>query len=361
MNIVHIAYLDHFRSDGIMTVLDSLVREQKILGHGVYILNICNKKIIDKEEVHLNHFIDFRLQIDTIKPDVVIFHSIYWFAYYRFAKYLRKIEIPYLVQTHGGTVSEAQRRKCWKKIPVNILFVHTFIHNSAGVIYLNQQECDKCIFKRQRRSQYIIPNGIQNADISIIPNSFQKKNLNFIFLSRIDINQKGIDYLLKAWMKFRKESVVNCHLYIYGDIQTKKDKSIFYRLLEECDDSVSYHGQVRGGAKASVFIDADVFVLTSRFEGMPMSVLEALSYGLPCLISPNTNMQYIIQNNDCGWVTELNAEFIKNSLLHIVQENSERMNRLKQNAISTASSFSWSNIAQVSIRAYQSVLLRSEK
>ena len=52
----------------------------------------------------------------------------------------------------------------------------------------------------------------------------------------------------------------------------------------------SYMGGVYGDNKVKVLLDTDIFILTSRYEGMPMGVLEAWSYGIPCILSDGTNM-----------------------------------------------------------------------
>ena len=49
-------------------------------------------------------------------------------------------------------------------------------------------------------------------------------------------------------------------------------------------------GPIAGADKKKVLKDADLFLHTSRSEGHPMGVLEALAYGIPCLLTPGTNM-----------------------------------------------------------------------
>ena len=57
------------------------------------------------------------------------------------------------------------------------------------------------------------------------------------------------------------------------------------------DDIVFYHyGAVFGKVKEKVLLDNDFFILTSRLEGHPMALIEALSYGLPCLVTQGSRL-----------------------------------------------------------------------
>ena len=51
-------------------------------------------------------------------------------------------------------------------------------------------------------------------------------------------------------------------------------------------------------------MNSDMFILTSRHEGFPMSILEALSYGLPVLITKGTNMTDLVHKASAGWTCE---------------------------------------------------------
>ena len=70
--------------------------------------------------------------------------------------------------------------------------------------------------------------------------------------------------------------------------------------------------EVEGSEKESVLIGSDVFIQTSRFEGMPMGILEAMSYGIPVLITEGTTLgEYVKEYNGgggCGYHLPINSE-----------------------------------------------------
>jgi poly(glycerol-phosphate) alpha-glucosyltransferase len=113
-----------------------------------------------------------------------------------------------------------------------------------------------------------------------------------LFLGRIHPS-KGIDELLVAlWMlRTTNRKATSWHLTIAGWGTTEEvlrlQKLVRELGLQRC---VNWTGPVYGAQKAALFRRADVFVLPSQTEGMPITVLEAWSYGLPVLITEACNM-----------------------------------------------------------------------
>ena len=92
----------------------------------------------------------------------------------------------------------------------------------------------------------------------------------------------------------------------------------------------------------------DLLALPSRSEGMPNVALEAMSIGVPCMVSPETNMSEIILNSDSGWLVETNEKDIElffNNLIKIkkeelVKKGNNAKNFLKDN-------LTWDKIAKM--------------
>ena len=94
--------------------------------------------------------------------------------------------------------------------------------------------------------------------------------------------------------------VIDLHLYGPDDRGSSKALKKLIKKLD-LETNVTLHDPVYGDAKCKVLSDADLFCLTSRFEGHPIAVLEALSYGLPCLLTPGTNMAREVSVGKAGW------------------------------------------------------------
>lgn len=355
MKIIHIAYLDHSRCDGVMTVLDHLPEQQRVLGHKVFIFNINTRGISTNENEYIIHnYKTFKNLLTVIQPDLVVFHIIYNLYCYLYAFALRKQRIPYLIQFHGGTSAIAQKKSRWKKMPINKLFTYKFIKQAKGGIFLNRKEQEECVFPQLIHKSCIIPNGINSTE-QLRCKYKQGDIIKVLFLSRIDVIGKGLNLLIPAWLQVKKSNI-NAELHICGDIKSARDKRIFNKLLEQNDGSIIYHGQVDGSKKLKMLNDSNIFILVSQSEGMPMSVLEALSNGLPCILSPQTNMTEYIIKGQCGWSTQLKEEDIFNTLLLAISDYQNQSQQLHENARQVSKLFSWDIVAQTSILEYKKIL-----
>ena len=359
MKLVHVAsYKDEF-FNGIKSVLLDLVPEQRKLGHEVYVFNQeYNDKEIISGERYIATKIDFIKAIDEICPDFVIFHSLYGLSDVRFSWYLNKKHIPYLVEPHGGTSMENAKKNWLKKKIANLLYANRFIGNAAGIIYLNGKEADECVFKSIRKNDAIVPNGTHEHNRNY--KRHNDKKVRFIFLARIDIIQKGLDLLFPAIDIFNNEGLKEkAEFHFYGKARNKLYEQQFEDYISKSADNVFFHGPVTGTDKERAFLDADIFILPSRYEGMPMAVLEALSYGIPCLLSQQTNVADIVENNRCGWITEVSINGIVECLKHSIEDYNNNSESLITNALNASKEFSWPNIAYKSIIEYSRIIGKS--
>ncbi|HCF37876.1 MAG TPA: hypothetical protein DER56_02195 [Thermosipho africanus] len=351
MKIIHIApsfKTSRIYGSGIYEVLSNLCIEQIKLGHFSKILSIgnylCNKNTIEYTTVKT-----FKNQINKYKPDVVIFHSFYKWQYIIFSNYLVKKGIPYCIEFHGGVSKDNHKKSYIKKSVADFLFFDNFIRNAKKHIYLNLDEYKKSIYKNINSNYSIIPNGIN------LPNTFEKTinpHINILYLGRIDYKHKGIDLLIEALKKLKneyEEIFEEIRINIVGngnDInQLKNDIAPFGKF-------VTYLGAKFDNEKADIFKKSDIYILTSRYEGMPISVLEALSYGCPCIVTPETNMSEIIKNNNAGWITTTNTIMIAKTIEKAINDFSLNREIYINNARNCVKDFSWKNIASLSIEEY---------
>ncbi len=354
MNIIHIGNVG-LRANGVGQVIEKLSQAQRNAGHKVTVLTARQKKeaLPDFKEIH--SIKDFQEIINQSNPDIFIFHSLYIREYIRFYKYLLKRKIPYLIQLHGALSKENYKKNFLKKWIANILFFNRFIKSAKSIIYLNRNEYENSIVKNINPSRIFIPNGCPEAQLR--SNTDRKKErIEILYLGRIDFHHKGLDKLIGAIKILDKEGFANkIHFSIYGfGEQDEMDK--LKTELTKLDNIAHFYGPIYGEKKNEVYEESDIFILTSRYEGMPMGVLEALSYRLPCIVTEATNMGEVINNYNCGWITEFNdveiAKTIKNAIIDY-QENKTTLNKHCQVA---SQQFLWSKIGEDSIKLYSKYL-----
>ena len=359
MKIVHIAEFEHTKDNGIKGVVLTLQCEQEKLGSSVYIFNISsqNQKVVKKDELSVCSTSCFKHNINALQPDVVIFHSVYKPIYISFSRFLRKKNILYLIEPHGGTSTDNAKKSYLKKRIANLLLFNHFFAKAKGVIYLNEYEREKCVFKDIRKAAFVIPNGIYPPSGDISTAHKPKNKIHFTFLARIDIHHKGIDILLDAISILSKTADKDDYIFnFYGSSSNKKDIIYLKNRLKTIGNNLFYHGSVWGEQKEQALTNTNIYVLTSRNEGMPLSVLEALSCGCPCVITPQTNMQNIIENNHSGWVVQSDSKAIAEVLSRAIKEYRQKQDVYTHNAIMSVQYFTWDFIAKKAVCEYSKAL-----
>ena len=352
MRIIHVASYKNEFFNGIRSVIEELVPAQRALGHDVWVLNneMNDLKVVDGE-FFVEGIRDFIRRIKSIRPDVVVFHSLYNIYDVSFSLYLRLKNIPYIVEPHGGTSKENAKKSRIKKRIANFLYAKSFLHHAAGLIYLNEKEKNECVFKRVRRGCSVVPNGTRIHGTN--GRSCSDGVVRFVFMARLDIVQKGLDLLFPAIEQANKKGAINrAEFHFYGKSSNPKLGKIFDGFIARASKNVIYHGPAFGLDKERAFQDGDIFILTSRYEGMPMAVLEAWSYGLPCLLTPPTNVTDIIEREKCGWISDTNVEEICNTILEAIDDYLARRDELRVNSLEAVKQFDWNSIAEYSIKEY---------
>jgi len=354
MRIIHIADFEYQTKSGIGEVVLRLKKEQTQLGHCVYLFLISKQLTpeLNNNDLIVTNLADFKNNISNILPDVVVFHSLYKFQYILYSRILIKSNIPYLIQPHGGTTIENAEKSKYKKLLANLFLFNKFISRSSAIIYLNENEKEKSVFKNLKSNYIIIPNGVDIYKNLQDNRQNNTKLLNILFLARIDIHHKGIDLLLQALNYLDSKHLLDqfqISFYGYGD-----NKSIEYlnKKISMIASNVSYKGAIWGTEKIKAYLNSDIYILTSRYEGMPMSILEALSFGIPCIITNQTNMTNIIKEFNCGWITDDNYLSIANTILYAIKDLKENKTEYKINSLRAAKEFDWKEIAKLSINQY---------
>lgn len=136
--------------------------------------------------------------------------------------------------------------------------------------------------KTYGRNTVFIPNGVsrpENREADEITKLWGLKTDDYVlFLGRL-VPEKGIHYLLEAWKGVSTEK----KLVIAGGSSDTTD--YMTTLREKAGEDVIFTGFRQGRVLEELYSNAYVYVLPSDLEGMPLSLLEAMSYGNCCLVS----------------------------------------------------------------------------
>jgi glycosyltransferase involved in cell wall biosynthesis len=204
---------------------------------------------------------------------------------------------------------------------VSIFFCQNFIFQSN---VMKKDFID--FFKFKDSSKFIvIHNGVSSPDLNqkpefLLPNN---KKVNFLLVGSFK-RQKGYDIFLSSIKSLDQAIKDRAHFHICGDgaeFQEFQKNVLQFKL----DSMISVYGHI---SPHTLYLQSDVYILPSRFEGFSNSLIEALSYGLPAIVSdcPSANREVITQGFNGVFFKNLSsADLLKNTLYML--ENYQEFNK----------------------------------
>jgi len=287
--------------------------------------------------------------------DVVVFHEVYYMNYYKLANILVKNDIPYVMIPHCSLTKGAQERKKFLKKIINKIWVNKFIKQACGIQYssIYERESSKLFYAKS----IVIPNGIP-----LIPNIVKKyvehDSIEFIFIGRFSVKQKGLDLLIDACALIRNEmEAKNININLYGSDFEGGKEYIQGKISEyKLENNVKLYNPIYGEEKQRVLLESDIYILTSRYEGLPMMILEAMRIGLPLLVTPGTGCLEIVQKEKCGWGVGEDIVSISKGILQAADER-KKLPNMSVNAVKTVENYyAWDKVTARTKMEYEKLL-----
>lgn len=360
MIVLHIAPINMAKANGFRFSVPGLVSAQnKINGVIAGLMNINSSDTLDSKEVEEFDFY-FSKSYTEIKylpkpyrhPDLVVFHGIYLFKYIKIYKILVGHNIPYIIVPRGSLTDGAQRQKFLKKVIGNILFFNKFINNAKKIHFLTKNE--KEASKKFKNNNFVVGNGIH---MPILNKKYISQNLKITFIGRYDVNHKGLDILIESLINIKDDLLSqNTTINLYGSDHRGGKEYIKNQIrINSLQDILKINNEVFGDKKHNVLLQTDIFITTSRFEGHPMAVLEAMAYGIPCILTEGTNMLNKMNQYNAGWSTTLDAITIGDTILTAIASK-EKIFRKGINARKLIEeNYTWSKVAENTVKNYKKI------
>jgi glycosyltransferase involved in cell wall biosynthesis len=288
------------------------------------------------------------------RPDLVVFHSTYIPMHARIASRLRRAGIPYLICPRGGMTRGATNKKRLKKRLGNLLFFNRLVHGAAAVHCLTEGEA--ALSSGWDRPTFVVGNGIPLPPRAELANVRRNQQVRLTFMGRLDIHHKGLDLLLDACRIIRRDLAdANALLALHGPDTDGSVRELHERIATlGLDDLVSVGPPVSGASKAQLLKRSDGFLHTSRYEGLPMAVLEALAHGVPCLLTPGTNMADEVARFGAGWKVETTPSGVAAGIKRALSEDRNVWVEAGRNARRLVKEhYRWDIIGKMSVEQYR--------
>ena len=313
------------------------------------------------EEFGVDGFSLEKLPLPFSTPDVVVFEGFYNQGLYDplLAKRLKQKRVPYIIVPRGSLTRQAMNNHgSLKKRLAHLFFYDTYCKDALTIQYLTDQEY-RDSYKLWNPSHIILPNGFNKPEV--MKDSFSDNGIRVVYIGRPDKYHKGLDILWEAMRNVREELLqASVSLDFYAPIG-KNDYSFLERQIVAygLQGVVFMHDKIGGKEKEDALLASDLFIMTSRFEGHPMGLIEALAYGLPALVTPGTNMAKEIRESDAGWTCEGTVDGVTEALKQVIRER-DSLSIKGRNAVLLAQKYNWSLIANDFHNLVQCLLKKEE-
>lgn len=201
------------------------------------------------------------------------------------------------------------------------------------------------------RKTVYIPNGVTRPvkiEASEITRRYGLSGDDYIlFLGRL-VPEKGLACLIDAFKKVETDK----KLVIAG---AGSDTDDFVRKLKECaaeDERIIFTGFVQGNLLKELYSNSLIYVLPSDVEGMPLSLLEAMSYGNCCIVSDIAECTDVVEDKAVVF-RKGDAEDLKNKLQTLCGD--ERLIKKYKNTAADfiCEKYNWDDIVEQTLSIYQ--------
>lgn len=311
MRIIHILLgkANPETMNGVNVVVHNLATQQQAAGHQVSVCGFSRNPEI--RHVHSYDLLvfpvtpwrfllssEFRKFVRTLPPDTIAhLHSVFIPEIWAAARLLKQAGICYVFSPHGAYNSRSLSRNCFMKKMYLRLFESQVLRNAGAIHAIGALEVEEIKALTDNPEIYLLHNGVNIPDLPVVRSG--EPPYNIVYVGRLDKEHKGLDLLIEAFALIAAKFEVK--LMIAGD---GPDRQFLESLATDKNlaGKVVFCGKVFNAAKEALFHQADLFVHTSRWEGIPTAVMEAAGYGIPLLVTEATNMGKFIRESNSGKV-----------------------------------------------------------
>lgn len=263
---------------------------------------------------------------------------------------------PVIMHTHGcefhmfydnlPKIAKLLLSQVWQKCAYIIVLSESWKQTYVSKLQLNPKKV------LVEYNPVVIPNNITTKD--------KKKSdkIVFVFLGKIN-QRKGVFDLLEAIAQLTLAYRKKLEIIIAGNGEIKKAIALAQEL--EIDSIVTFPGWINTEQRDRLLEEADVFILPSYNEGLPMALLEAMSWKLPVITSPVGGIPEIITHKETGLLVESgNIQELLVSIQTLINDKSLRL-KLGNATYEKALLLDIEHYSQDILDIYHSVLTKNQK
>ena len=215
-----------------------------------------------------------------------------------------------------------------------------------------------CLNEFQTQTTYI-PNGVwpTPAPNSALIEEFGITPEKYLLMVSRLVKHKGAHYLLEAWQMARQQNpelLQDYKLVIVGGSTFTDSYVARLRQIARGDKSIVFTGWQKGQTLSELYAHAKLFVHPSENEGLPITVLQAMSYARPVLVSDIPEHKEVVA--DCNfWFGNAQINSLAQKIAELVGNERLLKETGAKNKIMVEKNYNWEDIAKQTAELYASL------
>ena len=299
-----------------------------------------------KNDYGLGTLRGLKKRLDNLsKPELVVLHQIYTFSTLLGYMYAKKNRIPYVVKPHGSlTKYHESDSKLIKTLAKWVLISKILREADAIIVTCESERADliSSLIPKAYQLNYgaVVSRPLDEA-VRRLPRGNQNKRI--VFSGRFD-KKKNLPLVIKAMPQIL-DRYPDLILDIAGS-GTTNEVRILQKLVStlELESNVKFHGWIDSSKMQEIFAAARLLVLPSENENFAIVVAEALSAGVPCVVSKFVGTAEIVAKHNAGEVIdELTAASVAEGIMNVLRGDEKKYREAAFEAVEN--SLDWSEIA----------------
>ena len=237
-------------------------------------------------------------------PPADLVHGFHAYYFYQFLQQLDQKPDRYLVTMTGTDLNvdlfNPEKRQGVLSSLEGAEAIHVFDRAAKTTLLLEAPQFNGKVF--------VIAQG--TSKFSLVHSLLEKDADTFLFVLPAGIRKvKNIPFAITALSNLH-DQYPKLRLWIAGPVLEKAEAEIVLGLVEQHADWLRYLGEIPHAQMGEVFEKADVVLNTSRSEGQPAAILEAMGFGLPVLVSNVPGNNGLVENGKTGYLYNDEMEFL---------------------------------------------------
>lgn len=352
------------REGGVEVVVEQLAVRMAAMGHDVTAYNRRGKHVSGSETVKTKEYKGVKIKsvptFETSKLNAIVYAVIatvtalfgrYDVIHYHAEGPCSMLWLPHLfgirtvASIHGLDWQQAK----WQGFAVKVLkFGEKMAAKYADEVIVLSEETRQYFLDTYGRETRVFHNGVETVDYkapNIIKEKYSLEKDEYVLsLGRI-VPVKGLHYLIKAF----REVDTDKKLVIAGGVSHSDEYAKELKELADGDERIIFTGFVAGDELWELYCNTCLYVMPSDHEGMPLSLLEAMSCGCECLVSDISAMTNVIR--DYGYtfrksdISDLKAKMEE----ILAKEKTDKTAQLEY----IRSNYSWDEISVKTLELYE--------